>query len=59
MGNCDLAEIKVKFGHKLTLKGNIHTTQVMLQGNIHDVRREACKAILTAGHNGGMVTLTP
>jgi uroporphyrinogen decarboxylase len=58
MGDCDLAEIKGKFGHKLALMGNLHTTRVMLHGNVNDVRREALKAILAAGQNGGFVLST-
>ena len=58
MGDCDLAEIKAKFGHKLALMGNLHTTQVMLFGRTQDVRREALKAILAAGQNGGFVLST-
>jgi len=58
MGDCDLDELKVKYGHKLALMGNLHTTRVMLHGNVNDVRREALKAILAAGQNGGFVLST-
>ena len=58
MGDCDLAELKQNFGHKLALMGNLHTTQVMLFGSPADVRREALKAILAAGQNGGFVLST-
>jgi uroporphyrinogen decarboxylase len=58
MGDCDLAELKEKFGHKLALMGNLHTTNVMLYGSTRDVRREALKAILAAGQNGGFVLST-
>lgn len=58
MGDCDLAELKQKFGHKLALMGNLHTTQVMLFGSRQDVRREALKAILAAGQGGGFVLST-
>jgi uroporphyrinogen decarboxylase len=58
MGDCNLAEIKQKFGHKLALMGNLHTTQTMLFGSVNDVRREALKAILAAGQNGGFVLST-
>jgi uroporphyrinogen decarboxylase len=58
MGDCDLAELKLKFGHKLALMGNLHTTQLMLLGSVSDVRREALKAILAAGQNGGFVLST-
>jgi uroporphyrinogen decarboxylase len=58
MGDCDLAECKQKFGHKLALMGNLHTTGVMLRGSVADVRRESLKAILVAGANGGFVLST-
>ena len=58
MGDCDLAEIKTRFGHKLALMGNLHTTNTMLLGSVTDVRREALKAILAAGQNGGFVLST-
>jgi len=58
MGDCDLAVCKQKFGHKLALMGNLHTTQVMLFGSVEDVRRESLKAILAAGQNGGFVLST-
>jgi uroporphyrinogen decarboxylase len=58
MGDCDLAEIKAKFGHKLALMGNLHTSSVMLWGSVADVRRESLKAILAAGGNGGFVLST-
>ena len=58
MGDCDLAECKQKFGHKLALMGNLHTTKVMLLGSVTDVRRESLKAILAAGQNGGFVLST-
>jgi uroporphyrinogen decarboxylase len=58
MGDCDLAECKEKFGHKLALMGNLHTTSVMLFGSVEDVRRESLKAILAAGKDGGFVLST-
>ncbi len=58
MGDCDLAECKEKFGHKLALMGNLHTTSVMLLGSVTDVRRESLKAVLAAGKNGGFVLST-
>jgi uroporphyrinogen decarboxylase len=55
MGDCDLAEVKRKYGHKLALMGNLHTTTVMRFGTTDDVRRESLKAILAAGDGGGFV----
>jgi uroporphyrinogen decarboxylase len=58
MGNCDLAEVKERFGKKLSLMGNLHTTEVMLRGGVKDVRRESLKAIRAAGGNGGFILST-
>jgi uroporphyrinogen decarboxylase len=58
MGDCDLAEVKRSFGHKLALMGNLHTTEVMLRGSVRDVRRESLKAIRAAGENGGFILST-
>ena len=58
MGDCDLAECKREFGHKLALMGNLHTTEVMLRGSVRDVRRASLQAILDAGGDGGFVLST-
>ena len=58
MGDCSLFEIKQKYGGKLALMGNIHTTEVMLRGSVKDVRLNSLKAILDAGGNGGFVLST-
>ncbi len=58
MGDCDLRELKQQFGHKLALKGNLHTTDVMLFGSVACVE-DACKrAIDDAGQGGGFVLST-
>ena len=58
MGDCDLADIKKNYGHKLGLMGNLHTTDVMLRGSVKDIRRESLEAIRAAGENGGFVLST-
>jgi uroporphyrinogen decarboxylase len=58
MGDCDLAECKEKFGNKLALMGNLHTTDVMLFGTVDDVRLESLRAIRSAGASGGFVLST-
>ena len=58
MGDCDLAEIKLRFGHRLGLKGNLHTTRVMLHGKPDDVRLEALRAMRAAAPGGGFVLAT-
>ena len=37
MGDCDLAELKQRYGDRIVLKGNLHTTEVMLRGTVDDV----------------------
>lgn len=58
MGDCNLAGVKEKFGSKLALMGNLHTTNVMLKGSVQDVRKESLKAIRDAGVGGGFVLST-
>jgi len=58
MGDCNLAEIKQKYGDKLALMGNLHTTDVMLRGSVERVRLESLLAIRDAGQGGGFVLST-
>ena len=58
MGDCDLKEIKEKFGRKLSLMGNLHTTEVMLRGDVKDVEEAAKKAIDDAAEGGGFILST-
>jgi uroporphyrinogen decarboxylase len=58
MGDCDLAEIKRRYGHKLVLKGNLHTTDVMLRGSVDDVVRASREAIDAAAENGRFILST-
>jgi uroporphyrinogen decarboxylase len=58
MGDCDLAELKKLFGDKIILKGNIHTTNIMLRGKPEDVVRESKKAIDDAATGGGFILAT-
>ena len=58
MGDCDLARLKREFGSKLSLMGNLHTTEVMLKGTPQDVRRAARKAIDDAAEGGGFILST-
>ena len=57
-GDCDLAEIKLKYGNKLSFMGNLHTTSVMLFGTTVEVQEAARSAIRAAGQNGGFVLST-
>jgi len=58
MGDCDLAELKRTFGDRISLMGNLHTTDVMLRGTPADVERAARKAIDDAAEGGGFILST-
>ncbi|MFB3897015.1 MAG: uroporphyrinogen decarboxylase family protein [bacterium] len=58
MGDCNLAEIKQRFGHRLALMGNLHTTEIMLSGTPHEVEQAAKQCIADAGTNGGFILST-
>jgi len=58
MGDCDLAELKRLYGHKIVLKGNLHTTDVMLRGSAGDVAAASRKAIDDAAEGGRFILST-
>jgi uroporphyrinogen-III decarboxylase len=58
MGDCNLAEIKKLYGDKLILKGNLHTTDIMLDGSTDDVIKASRKAIDDAAEGGGFILST-
>jgi uroporphyrinogen decarboxylase len=58
MGDCDLAELKRLYGQQIVLKGNLHTTRVMLHGTADDVRAASRKAIDDAAKGGGFILST-
>lgn len=58
MGDCILSEEKQKYGDKIALMGNLHTTSVMLNPNPDIVMLESLKAIRDAGPGGGFVLST-
>ncbi len=58
MGDCDLADIKKRFGDKIVLKGNLHTTDVMLRGTRDDVVAASKKAIDDAAAGGRFMLST-
>ncbi|MFW6303511.1 MAG: uroporphyrinogen decarboxylase family protein [Candidatus Sumerlaeota bacterium] len=58
MGDCDLVEIKREFGGKLALKGNLHTTEVMLRMDRAGVEREARKCLEIGKPGGGFILST-
>lgn len=58
MGDCNLRELKKAYGDRLVLKGNLHTTQVMLHGTVDDVRSAARQAIDDAAAGGRFILST-
>lgn len=58
MGDCNLRELKKLYGDKLVLKGNLHTTDVMLNGSAEEVRHAAMQAIDDAAAGGGFILST-
>jgi uroporphyrinogen decarboxylase len=58
MGDSNLAELKRLHGRKLTLKGNLHTTDVMLRGTPADVTRAAIRAMDDAAAGGRFILST-
>ena len=58
MGNCNLKDLKRLYGDKLVLKGNLHTTSVMLHGSVQDVKDAAKQAIDDAAEGGGFILST-
>ena len=57
MGDCNLKELKKLYGDKLVLKGNLHTTDVMLRGTTEDVIK-ASKQAIDDGAAGGRFILS-
>ncbi|MFH1568554.1 MAG: uroporphyrinogen decarboxylase family protein, partial [Gemmatimonadota bacterium] len=53
-----LAELKRLYGHRLTLKGNLHTTDVMLRGTAAQVAAASRAAIDAAGAGGRYILST-
>jgi len=58
MGDCDLVDLKTRFGDKIAMKGNLHTTDVMLFGTVAKVEEACRRAIDAAGPGGGFVLST-
>jgi hypothetical protein len=58
MGDCDLKELKALYGKRLVLKGNLHTTSVMLRGTVQDVVEASKRAIDDAAAGGRFILST-
>jgi uroporphyrinogen decarboxylase len=58
MGDCNLRELKERFGRRLALKGNLHTTEVMLRGTRAEVANAARLCLDDAMAGGGFILST-
>jgi uroporphyrinogen decarboxylase len=58
MGDCDLGDLKQRFGRDIALKGNLHTTRVMLEMDADGVEREARACLDAAMEGGGYILST-
>ncbi len=58
MGDSDLATLKQLYGGRLILKGNLHTTDVMLRGTVQDVIDASKRAIDDAAAGGRFILST-
>jgi len=57
MGDCNLAELKQRYGSKIVLKGNLHTTEIML-GPVEGVVAASKRAIDDAAAGGRFILST-
>lgn len=55
MAGLDLGEIKQKYGHRVTLCGNVSCAYTLCEGTIEEVRNEVKECIAKAGPGGGYV----
>jgi len=58
MGDVDICEVKEKLGKDIALMGNIHTTDVMLNGTVDEVKETAKFLIKNVGKGGGFILST-
>jgi len=58
MGDCNLAELKRLYGRDIVLKGNLHTTTVMLRGTPEEVAAASRRAIDDAAEGGRFILST-
>jgi hypothetical protein len=57
LGDCDLAEVKREFGHRVCLVGNYNPV-VLARGTVDDARREAKRCLDSAMAGGGFILST-
>lgn len=58
MGDIDLAELNRTHGQRLSFMGNLHTTDVMLNGTPEVVMQKSIEAMRDAGPGGGFILST-
>jgi uroporphyrinogen decarboxylase len=58
MGDCSLKELKQLYGDRIALKGNLHTTDLMLRGSAQQVADACRQAIDDAAEGGGFILST-
>ncbi|HBE04412.1 MAG TPA: hypothetical protein DC049_18330 [Spirochaetia bacterium] len=58
MGDCSLSDLKRKFGKRIALKGNLHTTEVMLRMKPDGVAKAARQCLDDAMAGGGFILST-
>jgi len=58
MGDCNLAQLKRLYGQGIVLKGNLHTTAVMLRGTVETVVAASKQAIDDAAEGGQFILST-
>ena len=54
-GDVDLAEVKKTFGGKISLRGNVNSISVMLQGKPADVEADVLRCMNSAKTGGGFI----
>jgi uroporphyrinogen decarboxylase len=57
-GDVDIAEVKKRYGHRLCLKGNINTFDVMLNATPAQIEEKAKRLIDDCAYGGGFVLST-
>jgi uroporphyrinogen-III decarboxylase len=58
LGNVQLEDAKERVGQKIFIKGNIDPINVLLQGNVEDVKRDAANRIEVGKTGGGYILST-
>ncbi len=54
-GNVDLAEVKKTFGSRISLRGNVNSIHVMVNGSPAEVEKDVMRCMSAAKENGGFI----